>query len=44
MKKQNSTMSNPLNRRSFVRGGLVAGGAPERRYELVYALSEHDKP
>jgi hypothetical protein len=27
MKKQSSTMSNPLDRRSFMRGGLVAGGA-----------------
>jgi hypothetical protein len=27
MTKQSSTMSNPLDRRSFMRGGLVAGGA-----------------
>jgi len=27
MKKQSSTMSDPLDRRSFMRGGLVAGGA-----------------
>jgi hypothetical protein len=27
MKKQSSMMSNPLDRRSFMRGGLVAGGA-----------------